>query len=83
MERAKLQTMEEKVATILAEVLRMPAAAITDELAMDDTDRWDSLTHMDLVMSLERSFDLQLSFEEILVMRSMRQIIRVLQDRGL
>ena len=74
--------MDEKVEGLLAEVLQIPAAKITDDLAMKDLDAWDSLKHMELVVSLEQSFDIQLSFDDIIAMQSVGAIKRVLRERS-
>lgn len=73
---------DEKVAGLLAEVLQIPAATVTDDLTMKDMDAWDSLKHMELIVSLEQSFGIELSFDEIVAMRSVAEIKRVLRERG-
>ena len=72
----------ENVEGLLAEVLQIPLATITDDLAMKDVELWDSLKHMELIVSLEQNFEIQLSFEEIVAMQSVREIKRVLSERG-
>jgi len=49
---------------------------------MKSVDAWDSLKHMELVVSLEQSFEIQLSFDEIVTMQSVSEIKRVLRERG-
>jgi len=73
---------DQNVETLVAEVLQIPAGMINDSLAMQDIDVWDSLKHMELIVSLEETFGLQLSFEEIVTMQSVGSIKRVLKDRG-
>jgi acyl carrier protein len=73
---------DEKVEGLLAEVLQMSATEITDDLAMKDVDAWDSLKHMELVVSLEQAFDTQLTFDEIVAMQSVGEIKRVMRERG-
>jgi acyl carrier protein len=72
----------QNVETVVAEVLQVSAGTITDDLAMKDLDAWDSLKHMELIVSLEGSFDVQLTFEEIVAMQSVGEIKRVLKERG-
>ena len=67
---------------LLSEVLQMPASGITDDLTMKDVDAWDSLKHMELIVALEQSFEVQLSFDEIVAMQSVSAIKRVLRERG-
>jgi acyl carrier protein len=67
---------------LLAELLQIPVTKVTAELAMKDLDAWDSLKHMELIATLEQQFDLQLSFDEIVSMRSVGDIKRVLSNKG-
>lgn len=67
---------------MIAEVLQVPAAGITDDLAMQDVEAWDSLKHMELVVALETAFDVQLTFDEIVAMQSVGEIKRVLAGRS-
>ena len=74
--------MNGKVEALLADVLQIPAEQINDDLAMKDLDAWDSLKHMELIVALEQQFDVQLTFDDIVVMQNMREIKRVLAERG-
>lgn len=67
---------------LLAELLEIPVTQITAELAMKDLDVWDSLKHMELIAVLEQEFDVQLTFDEIVTMRSVSDIKRVLSNKG-
>jgi len=68
-----------KLESLLAEILQVP---ITDDLAMKDLDIWDSLKHVELVISIERAFDIELTFDEIVAMQNVREIRRVLRERA-
>lgn len=83
--RAEMETLqvEEKVVTMLADVLQTPPEKITDELTMKDLEVWDSLKHMELVASLEQTFGVELTFDEIVAMQSVAEIKRVLRSKGL
>jgi acyl carrier protein len=67
---------------LLADLLQIPVTEVTAELAMADLEVWDSLKHMELIATLEEQLDIQLSFEDIVVMRSVGDIKRVLHNRG-
>lgn len=77
-----MQQVNGTIEKILAEVLQIPASGITENLAMKDVDSWDSLKHMELITSLEQSFEIQLTFDEIVAMQSVAEIKRVLKARG-
>ena len=74
--------MNGKVEDLLADVLQIPTEKINDDLAMKDLDAWDSLKHMELIVALEQGFDVQLTFDEIVAMQSVREIKRVLAERS-
>lgn len=67
---------------VLATALQIPETAITDDLAMKDVETWDSLKHMELIVSLENAFGIELSFDEIVTMQTVNEIKRVLKQRG-
>jgi len=71
-----------KVEGVLAEVLQLPRSEITDDLTMKDVEAWDSLKHMELIVALETALEVQLTFEEIVAMQSVREIKRVLAERS-
>jgi acyl carrier protein len=77
-----MQQVDGKVENLLSEVLQMRASEITDDLTMKNVDAWDSLKHMELIVALEQSFEIQLSFDEIVAMQSVSEIKRVLRERG-
>ena len=70
------------VESLLAPVLQIPETRITDDLAMRDVETWDSLKHMEVVASLENGFGIELTFDEIVAMQSVKEIKRVLAQRG-
>lgn len=75
--------MEEKLKMLMAELFKMEEDEITDSLTMKDTDGWDSLKHMELIVSIEESFGIELTFDEIVAMQNLKEIKRILRERGI
>ncbi len=73
--------MEQKIIQLMAELFRMNPKEITDSLSMKDTDAWDSLKHMELIVAIEEEFKIELLFDEIVVMQSVKEIKRVLNNK--
>ncbi|MCM3904872.1 MAG: acyl carrier protein [Pyrinomonadaceae bacterium] len=73
--------MHGKVTELLAEVLQVPAASINADMAMKDLEIWDSLKHMELIVGLEQAFEVEFTFDEIIAMKSVGEIQRVLEGR--
>ena len=55
----------EKVSSIFQEILDDDTLAIERPTTADDIDDWDSLTHIQLVVAIEKSFKIRFKGEEI------------------
>lgn len=60
----------------------IPVDAIGDDLAFESVAGWDSLRHISLVAGLEQGFDVELTFDEILGMRTVGDARSLLRARG-
>lgn len=74
--------MNKRLVSILCDVFSLREKDILLDLNKDDVDNWDSLKQMDLVMSLEREFDITLEIEDIIKLVSVREIIETLKSKG-
>ena len=75
--------MKQEIETLMAELFNMKAEDITDSLKMAETDGWDSLKHMELIFSIERTFDTELTSDEIVEMKTLNDIKRILKNKGI
>ncbi len=66
---------------VLSSVFRMKEESLNDDLTMSDIEKWDSLTHMDLITSIEENFDIQLSMDEIMEMQDIKTIKKIVSDK--
>jgi acyl carrier protein len=72
-----------KFAKLLAEVFEVRVSDITPDLRKADVGSWDSLKQMDLVLCLEREYEITLDIPDILRMTSVAQIKAVLLEKGI
>ena len=71
------------VAQVFAEVLSIPVAGINDDTSPENTPAWDSLQAMNLVVALEEAFSVRFSTKEIVSMRTIHQVRKVLRSKGI
>ena len=68
---------------LFANFLGEPIEAITDETSPRNTRRWDSMRHIDLVMAVESTYGIQFSMPEMTSLHSVRDVRRLLQQKGI
>lgn len=71
----------QKINQIVLKVFNLKAEQLTDDLSIDKVESWDSLTHMDLITSLEEEFGFELSMDEIMQMTNISSIYKIIQEK--
>jgi acyl carrier protein len=71
-----------RVYSVFAETLGIPPAGVSDATAPENTPEWDSVKAMDLVVALEEAFDVRFSTKEIISMRTVGIVRKVLTAKG-
>ena len=70
----------EKIRDLLAEQLDIPADSITPESDIIDDLEADSLTVLDMVMSLEDEFDIEIPDEDVEKLRTVGSVVSYVED---
>lgn len=55
-----------RVQEVFRDELELDDLVLTDETTADDVEEWDSLSHVQLVVALEKDFDIKFTSREIL-----------------
>lgn len=74
--------MEDRINMVLKRVFDLTDAEVARDLRRDDIAKWDSLTHMDLVVSLEQEFSLNFTIDEIIALDSIGRVRSILKEKG-
>jgi acyl carrier protein len=72
----------EKTRYVIATTLNVTPEKITRETSDKDLAAWDSLAHVNLMMSLEQTFDLFLEVEDFPRLTSVPAILEYLRREG-
>jgi len=73
---------EKQLPQLMARLFRIEENQITDALTMSDLEIWDSLKHMELVVVIEETFNIELSFDEIVEMKDVGAIKSILINKN-
>lgn len=68
-------TMTDRVRQLIAETLQLPLERVGPDASMDTLPEWDSVAHVNLMMSVEQEFDLMLEVEDFGRLTSVQAIV--------
>jgi acyl carrier protein len=68
----------EQVRTIAADIFSVPVSTVQNDSSPETIESWDSIQHLNLAITLEETFGVQLSPEEIQQMHSIGQIAEMI-----
>ena len=74
--------MKNKVKKIIASVFNLEVDSIKDDASPDNVLDWDSLNHMNLIVSLEEEFKIRFTDEEISEMLNLELILYTIQEKS-
>jgi acyl carrier protein len=70
-----------KVQTAFQSAFAIDPRTITVDTSPDDVPAWDSMGHVTLASSLERTFGLSFDVDDLMEMENVREICRVVQSK--
>lgn len=73
--------LEAALEAVFADVLQVPAEALTDGFSPDDCPQWDSLQHINLVVAIEERFRIRLEPEDVAEMLNFGLVKMIVADR--
>lgn len=65
----------ERVTKVFRDEFDNDDLVITDETTADDVEEWDSLSHVQLISSIEKEFKIRFSSKEIMKWRNVGELV--------
>jgi acyl carrier protein len=66
---------------IIREILELPDLLITTETSAEDVDEWDSMTHIQLVMAIEKKYKVRFALGELQALKNVGDMIQLIQKK--
>jgi len=66
---------------ILCDIFNNPKLVITENTSANDIDRWDSITHVNILMTVERTFKIRFSLGEIKQLRNVGEMVNLVAQK--
>jgi acyl carrier protein len=76
------QEIYERLTKIFEDVFDEDAIKITPELTAKDVDGWDSLTHIRLMLTVEKAFKVKFSASEIGKLENVGDLVKLVKSRA-
>ena len=74
-------SVEEKIRNIMGEILGVNENEITEESAIGDIPRWDSLNHLRIIAEVEKAFSIQFTPDILMDIEDFGDLVHAVQER--
>jgi acyl carrier protein len=78
MERSEIAS---KIQAIVVRVLKHDRIEMHDELTASMVEGWDSLTHMTIISSIEKDFNIQFKLKDLNKLKNMGSLLDLVQSK--
>lgn len=75
------QDIQAVIKRVMADVLDLNVNAISDDTSVENSPKWDSANHIQLVLALEEEFSISFDVSELESMISYFDIVNVVQSK--
>lgn len=70
-----------RIQDIFRDVLDNEEIELTDATVADDIEEWDSLSHIQLIVAIEKDFQIKFSSKEILSWKNIGELVDCIQSK--
>lgn len=75
------EEIKNKLTEIFRTTFKDPDLEIFDTMTVDDVPAWDSLSHINLIMSTEKAFGIRMNMREIRGLDNVGSLIKLLEQK--
>lgn len=66
---------------ILNKILKIDIRELNENISMQDCEIWDSLKHMELIISIEENLNIELSMDDVMNMTDIGTIKKIVNEK--
>lgn len=67
--------MKEKIFSLIEDVLKLPAGTVTEESTVENTEGWESLTHVLIIGELEAQLGISIPLDEAIEITNVKELL--------
>jgi acyl carrier protein len=76
-----MSSVKERLNAVFQDVFDDPKLQINDAMTADEVDAWDSLTHIDLIVAVEKEFRIKLSTSSVRGLKNVGDFIALITSK--
>ena len=73
--------LEKKVLGIISKILKVPVSILNQNSCLGNPSAWDSLAHTNIIIMIEKDFDISFEFDELDKITTIEAIIKSLRTK--
>jgi acyl carrier protein len=75
------QEINSKLTSVFRDIFSDPTLEIRPEMTADDVADWDSLSHINLILSVEKAFNIKLTTREVRSMKNVGDFTDIIKQK--
>ena len=75
-------TVTQKLTDVFRKTFANDKLSLNDAMTADDVEGWDSLTHINLILAVEKAFNLRFSTREVRGLKNVGNLIALVQSKA-
>ena len=72
---------ESRLTAVFQDVFDDPSMVLSDDLTAADVEGWDSLSHIDLIVAVEREFKVRFTTAEVTLLKNVGGLAELIQKK--
>jgi acyl carrier protein len=72
----------DRLTQIFQDVFDVNSITVTPEMSAEDVEGWDSITHVRLILTVERAFKIKISVSEIGKLQNVGELVALIKARA-
>lgn len=70
-----------KLTTVFREVFEDGGIVITESMTAKDVEKWDSVSHIDMICSVENAFAIRLTTRQVAGLKSVGELLSLIEEK--
>lgn len=75
------EEIKEQLTPIFRQTFSDPNLILTDEMSANDVEKWDSLTHMQLISNVEAKFGIKFKLKDLNKLKNVGSLVAIVESK--